>query len=266
MADEAEGLDLEHEAETEEHAPESGGEDTQPAAFDPEAVARLAGWAPREEWRGDPADWKDASTFLIDTAVVNKSLRKDVKELRTTVERTARTAERIMEAERVKAMEEARRELRAAVQAGDEDAADAAAQRIEQVGRQPAQSDASPIDAFAQENPWFGIHAAATGLAQTEAEKIFRKGGSVDEQLAAGRAAVQRRFPELFDEGVEPAQRQQRAAPPVQGGQRSPRAPPRKGYAALPPEAKKAAEQFQRITKGRVTLEDYARTYHEENA
>jgi hypothetical protein len=46
MAEEAEDLDLEHEGGTDDACGRGGGRTRNQAAFDPEAVARLAGWAP----------------------------------------------------------------------------------------------------------------------------------------------------------------------------------------------------------------------------
>jgi hypothetical protein len=263
MAEEAEDLDLEHEAEP-EVAPE--GVET-PKDFDVEGVARLAGWAPKDQWRGDPADWKDADAFLIDTAAINKDLRKNVKELRSTVEKTARVAETIIERERKTALETARAELRQAVQSGDEEAADRAAERIQRAA-EPAKQ-ASSADEFAADHAWFGIHAEATGLAQVAAEKAFRAGKDTQQQFAAAEAAVRTKFPYLFDD--EPAQRQEtrqeerRQPAQVQGGQRTTRER-RDPVAALSPEARKAGEHFVRMSKGKMTLADYAKLYNEENA
>jgi ElaB/YqjD/DUF883 family membrane-anchored ribosome-binding protein len=270
MADEAEDLDLEQEAEQDGAASEEQHDEAeQTPAFDPEAVARLAGWAPKDEWKGDPADWKDAGAFLIDTAAVNKTLRKEQKRLRQDVDRITRTAERIVQSERQKALEQARAELRQAVEAGDTEAADAAAQRIERAVSTSTEH-ASTADEFAARQPWFGVHAEATGLAQVAAEKAFRAGQDAQGQFAAAEAAVRKRFPYLFEDetGEERTdQRQeQRAAPKVQGGQRTQRQVPKDPVASLSPEAKKAGEAFVRMSKGRMTLADYAKLYHEENA
>lgn len=260
MAEEAEDLDLEQEG-----GADDGGQEATAATkdFDVEGVARLAGWSPKDQWRGDPADWKDADAFLIDTAAVNKTLRKDVKELRSTVEKTARVAEKIIQTERERALEEARAELRQAVRSGDEDAADEAAKKLERVNAAPERG-ASTADEFASDHPWFGVHEGATGLAQVEAEKVFRKGGDTKAQFAAAEAAVRRKFPELFEDDAPP--QQDRRPPPVQGGQRTTRTAPRDPVAALSPDARKAGEAFVRMSKGKMTLADYAKLYHEENA
>lgn len=266
MADEAEDLDLETEAGDETAAPEGEQtETTEPAPFDPEAVARIAGWAPKDQWKGDPADWKDADAFLIDTAAVNKTLRKKVKEFDRTLEKHGRITERLLASEVRRAKDEAKAELRAAVQAGDEDAAEAAANKLENVSAAP--TAASSADEFAADHPWFGIHAEATGLAQVEAEKVFRKGGDAQAQFAAAEAAVRKRFAYLFEDAPAPARAEPRKEPPaVQGGQRTPRQPPRDAVTTLTAEERKAGEQFVRLSKGRMTLADYAKALREENA
>lgn len=251
-------------------APELGEElppelEAEAPAFDPESVARLAGWAPKAEWRGPPAEWKDAATFLVDTVNVNKSLRSRLKEVEQTTGRMTRTAERIIEDNRRRAIQEAEQRLRYAVQNGDEEAAVEATRQVQEVSRHPG--DPQVTDFLARNAHWFNVDAESTALANRVANRLQAQGADGAAQAKAAEEAVRKKFPELFDEELEPApvaRTPARPAPPVHGGQRTPAAPRGKNFNDLPPDAKKAAQDFAR--RGRCTLEEYARTYFEENA
>ncbi|MGE5500695.1 MAG: hypothetical protein ACM3W4_02080 [Ignavibacteriales bacterium] len=268
MAEEAEDI-LEDEVVDVGHEEDKGGQqeavDTpeEPKPFDPEAVARLAGWAPKDEWRGDPEEWKDAPTFLVDTVAVNKSLRTRLKDVETTTQRITRTADRIIEENRRKAVAEAEARVRQAVEYGDADAAIEATRQLNQVNQPGTQEDPVVAD-FMARNTWFGVDDAATAVAHTVANKLAAQGMDNAAQVNAAEAEVRRRFPELFGEQPE-ARRQAKAPPPVHSGQRTPAsAPKQKGVRDLPPEALKAGQDFER--RGRCTLAEYAKTYFEENA
>lgn len=270
MAEEAEDI-LEDDVVDTGHEEDEGGQQEavetpeEPKQFDPEAVARLAGWAPKDEWRGDPGEWKDAATFLVDTVAVNKSLRTRLKDVETTTQRITRTADRIIEENRRKAVQEAEARVRQAVEYGDADAAIEATRQLTQVN-QPQHTQDADFQAFVARNSWFNTHPAATALAVGVANDLERRGVTDTAQMAQEvEAEVKRRYPELFPQEQRQEPRTQRTAPPVQGGGRTPAAQPKqKGVRDLPPEALKAGQDFER--RGRCTLAEYAKTYFEENA
>jgi hypothetical protein len=270
MAEEAEDReeiaeDLDQSADIEAPEPEVQAEEPQQPGFDPEAIARLAGWAPMDEWRGDPGKWKDAQTFIVDTVAINKALQTKVRDLEQGAERLTRTADRIIQENTRRAIHEAEGRLRYAVQTGDEEAAVEATRELNaaaqaQTGEDPA------VAAFKARNPWFGLNPAATAIANAVATDLHQRGANAAAQAKAAEDEVRRRFPELFGDEERVAQPRTAAKPqpPVQSGQRTPAAPRAKGFHDLPPDAKKAAQDFAR--RGRCTLEEYARTYYEENA
>ncbi len=62
-----------------------------------ESIASEQGWAPKDDWRGDPEDWRDAATFLREGARIQKessnSARKSKRELEELRERMDQLAE-----------------------------------------------------------------------------------------------------------------------------------------------------------------------------
>lgn len=232
-----------------------------------ESLARELGWKPEAEWRGPKDNWTPADEFIRSKVSKGDRLYDEVKGLKDTVQRIGRTSATIAE----RAIQEHRRELEErfnqAVQDGDTEAAMRASDELRRA-KEPVQQADDPIAAFVSRNSWWGAHERATDLAKAKAAEVAKRGGSVEDELAAAETAVRRAFPELFeaDADAEPKPRtERRQAPPVQGGQRTAQSAPRaKGFNDLPPDAKRAAQDFAR--RGRCTLEEYAATYYEENA
>jgi hypothetical protein len=56
-------------------------------SFDVEDFAGSMGWAPKDQWRGDPDAWKPAEDFVRGTVSVNQSLSKKLKNLERNTQR-----------------------------------------------------------------------------------------------------------------------------------------------------------------------------------
>lgn len=217
------------------------------------SVASEMGWSPKDKWRGDPEKWIDPKTFILNTP-------KALKAARGQVETATRMAERALEKAQKDAIAEARAEIAAASAAGDAEAADAAAEKLQRASRAP-----DPVVAdFAKRNPWYNTDDMATQVAIAAAQKVVDSGGSVADQVAAGEKEVRKRFPELFEEADdEPTGR---AAPIVQGGQRTAApAPKKQGWNELP-QAVRAAWTPARQKKFGLSPAEIATSYFEENA
>lgn len=245
--------------ESADAAPE---QDNPPTSSDVEDLAREMGWAPQDQWRGDPNQWKDAKTFLKSTVEINRTLSKDVRGLKDTVDRLSRTSARIAE----RAIEEERERLQQrlvdATANNDPQAAYEASAALSQLDREPAAVD--NLTEFRQRNTWFDTDPEARAMCLAIGE--LHKGKPWEEVSRLAEEAVRKRFPEHFADNTTP-QRQQRAAPVVNSAQsRTARPAPReKGAADLPAEARRAGEDF--VRRGRVKdLAEYARIYFEENA
>lgn len=246
--------------EVADHELDAAPQDQSPS--DLETLAREMGWSPESEWRGPKDAWKDAKTFLKTTVDINRNLSKDVRDLRDTVDRMARTSASLADKAAKEAREQAIEEFNSAVASGDAEAALEASRKLDEV-RSPQRDDA--VSDFVTRNAaWYSRDEEATAYAQSVAQIWANKGHDASRQVQEAEAAVRKRFPELFDEPGERQQTQRRSPPVVQGGQRTTGAAPRKkGIADLPPDARRAAEDYAR--RGRCTVEEYAQVYFAEN-
>lgn len=180
-----------------------------------EAAARRNGWAPREQWRGDPSEWMDAKEFnekgrtiLPIVAAKNRRLeselgmtRQELAALRKLAEDQGKTIKDLVEhgaAEVARQVEERLKELRAekraAIKEGDHDrAADLEEQiddtrdlldkqRQKAVATPPPSPNAPQIEpwarAFGEANDdWLGVDEIKTAVFGTIADKLFKTTG-----------------------------------------------------------------------------------------
>lgn len=152
-------------------------------------VARRTGWVPLDEWKRDPAKWVDADIYL-------DRMPGEVQRLRDRAKRTGAVADAAADAERRRKREAAEAEVRAAVQAGDEETAVAASRRV---------ADATGPDprtlSWVASNPWFEKDPVAKAAAMAEAKRRSDAGESVEDQLDGAEDLVRRAFPHHFQDG-----------------------------------------------------------------
>lgn len=267
MTEEVEGHGAEPEVEV--VAPEGvdneGGEqstDNSRTPSDIEDLAQEMGWVPQEKYRGDPSKWKDAKSFVKSTVDVNRSLSKDVRELKDTQERLLRVQSRVIDDQVERKVKEATARFHQAVADGDSQGAFEASEEIRHA-RIVAEPETNPVSDWQSRNQWYGSHPEASDLAYGVCERLAKQGLTPAQQLAEAEKTVRKAFPDLF-EGPKP-KAERNAPPPVQGGQRSAQGQPRaKGWGDLPPNVRSAAER--NLTKWGLTKETYAKAYFEENA
>jgi hypothetical protein len=256
MADEAENAVAEaivpvDAGETIETPAEDTGSQT-PSDID--ALASEMGWAPKDQWRGNPEDWKDAKAFLKTTVDINRTLSKDVRELKQTTQRMAKTSAAMMQRALDEQREDWESRFDAAVARGDPKAARQAQAEIAKL-EEPAAEAPDTVKDFEARNPWLKTDkdAAAYAYGICEANKTL----PADEQLKLAEEAVRKRFPEHFPEGKKPQ-------PAVNDpGTRTSSTPRGKTFADLPREAQAACVNFEKKGMKRA---DYVKTYFEENA
>jgi regulator of sigma D len=134
-----------------------------------EERARLMGWRPKEEYKGNPDDYKEAEDFLTDNDP--KSLRVQNRNMERLLTRQAKQLQDVinrqdmlMQQEREKAYKQAEKELldrhRDAVADGDIDAAEKVLKEREYLAQQKrAQADIDAIkpitDKWIDNNSWF---------------------------------------------------------------------------------------------------------------
>lgn len=226
-------------------------------------VATAMGWVPREQFRKGKG-WVDAETFLAQQPARLKSLTERISTIGETTDRILRDNSRQIEA-RIRA------EMAAAVEAGDTERAQDAAERLAEV-RTPRQDPRDVQREFSSRNPWFGTHRAATAVAREAAGELAAQGISDPaRQLKAAEDAVREEFPDLFDEAHEDRPSRpspSKAAPSTMGGQRTASTAPReKGWADLPADVRNTMTDKRLAAFGYPPGEEgkkrYAKSYFE---
>jgi hypothetical protein len=254
-----------------------------------EAEAKEFGWVPKEEFKGDPAKWRDAEEFvkwgeefLPFVRADNKKLRKEIEEIKKAntdeIQRMSKLFDgqkKRIEAEFQERLASLQEKREAAVASGnvaefkrldgkiDQLKADA----VEEVkGSKPETNDADVEAAWKAKNTWYDpvanpdMYDVATGYSQRLA--AANPGITMADNLAKVDAYMKEKFPEKF--GVKKPAANGHAAVdggsdfPTAGGNRA------KGWDDLPSDAKAAGEKF--VRDG--TFKDkaaYARAYFEEN-
>ena len=248
-----EGVEVALEPAAEEQAPHRTLED----------IAREHGWRPKDEYRGDESDWRDAESFITFGLTRQRDLTRDIKHLRSTTEQIVRTTAQITEDAVRKAREEERQQWqqrhRQAVEEGDVAGAEQAVGKIAELSASPARSGPPPeVASFVRENSWMENDPAAAAVAATEADRIAKAGGSVSEQLAAARQAVHKRFPEYAPAPATPPKPPAAVSAPA--SRTAPIGNRKKGFSDLPRDAQEVARQL--VSKGFVSSTDaYADQY-----
>lgn len=225
----------------------------------PESLASELGWAPKDNWRGNEEDWKDAKSFLRDTVEINKTTRRELKATREAADRAARAAAAITE----QALERQRIELlqrrQEAFDAGDAQTFSTVEQRLATLPQPeiPARS-AETQDFIRRNSTWYGIDPIATQIAYNVCEQY--KTRPYAEQLQEAEKVIRQRFPEY-------APRTNKGPAALEAGATRATATVRKGpkgFNDLPPDARRAALDYEK--RGRATREEYAKIYFEEQA
>lgn len=266
MAEEAEDdvIDAVDDAAPQEGAtvqdPPEGDSPQTPSEID--VLAQEMGWSPKDQWRGDPNDWKDAKTFLKTTVDINRTISREVRELKDTTSRMAKTSAAIAEREIRREREEIEARFNSAVAEQDTDAAWRASEDLRKLPTAEGAATDPAVADFKARNGWFETDPAATAVAQAIAARLHAQGKTPAEQTRAAEDEVRRRFPELFD---APARTPAKDPPNVNNPvSRTGRTTPKvKGFAELPRDAQAAAQDF--LKRGRITsLADYAKDYWNE--
>jgi hypothetical protein len=210
------------------------------------------GWRPKEDWKGDDSGWRDAGEFVKHTVDANRTLKRELGEVKDVVKGLSKTNERILERELAKQRKALERQFAEAVDANDPTAARQVSAQIDALDRTPAQTDYK--SKFKADNPWFGVDTEASAYATAMAGVAASEGKDPEAQLAYASEKVRKRFPELFD---KPAER--RTPPSVEGGSRS-SPPPKKTYPPAVLAAAKAA-----VDRGRAdSVAEYCSMYDKE--
>lgn len=247
-----------------------------------EAEAREFGWVPKEEFKGNPDEWRDADTFLSRGREINGFLRKDLEKISNKYERTKAELDEVRqtmeefrkyhnetEARAYKrAIEELKREKIEAVNEGNGERVVAIEEQIETLKqaqdkpavKAPEAQSTAPNTAYiswAKANLWYETDAELRAYADLVADEVQAEipGIKGKEFLDEVTKRVKEDKPEKFS---NPARSNAAVSSSADG--RAPAGKPnRKSYDNLPPEAKAACDRF--VKQKLMTREQYVSEY-----
>lgn len=254
-----------------------------------ETEARQFGWVPKEDFKGNEDDWKDAETFVKRGKEINGFLRNDLEKIKGLVktEREAHAAE-IKEIQSTieefkkyhnetetraykRALDDLKNQKAVAIEQGDGSLVvdiDEQIQNIKEAQRSnetsktlkkevPVNNGVHPLfNTWVKENLWYKADAELKALADIIADEV----GSANPELQGMpfyeevTKLVKEAQPEKFQ---NPARKNSSVSSSSDG--RSPSTNKKKGYNDLPTEAKAACDKF--VKQKLMTQEQYVAEY-----
>lgn len=238
-------------------------ENQEPSQEDLEARARRFGWKPEEEYKGND-NWVDAKTFLDmpenDPQYLKKALRgieRNYEKLEKSTEAILEHQNRMIEKEREDAYAQAvaatEAKFKAAVENGDQEAANEAWREKEQLTQKQVEQTTQDkvVEAWLADNTWFNTDPVMQDYAGKYQAMLEQQGVSLEESLSKTTEYIKGKFPAEFEqsdshEGKNEGKGKQPAYMPT-GGENKGR-PPAKGkpgtYEGLNKEAKAQCDNF----------------------
>lgn len=248
-------------------APDAADEANEPVELsEVEQLASEMGWTPKDQWTKDESDWKPAKDFLIATKDINRSLSRDVKDLKKQVDRISSTSAAMTERAIAEARSKWEAQLDQAVDDGDKEAVKKANAELAKLDKAVTPDLAPEGQDFAEKHAsWFGKDTEATNYAVNRAGYYADQGLSPARQLKAVEKDMREMFPDLLEPEKQPQKPQPSVAAPTTRAARP--APREKGYATLPPEARKACDAWVKANAHRgayATKDTWASSYYED--
>jgi hypothetical protein len=246
--------------------------DDAPAELSAEDRALAMGWTPQGQFKGDPAKWVDAETFVkrgeeflpflkannkrLEQALERQS--KETAKLKTTLEKFGEYHSKTEARVYAQALKDLQAEQAAAVEANDLGAVQEITGKIVELNKDaagPKADDApgGPPKEWIAENKWYETDRVMRGAAFEIAQEMADQGKSPDEQLAEVAKRIRVEFPHKFE---NPNRRQAAAVE----GSGSVRVRSGKTYADLPADAKQMCDEFCRDIPG-FTRDKYVKDY-----
>lgn len=188
----------------------------QPAAAEPTAHEQRAieqGWVPKEEWDGDPDDWRPAKEFLDRGELFKKieEQKRELKHMKSAMEEFSRHHAKVRDVEYKRALAALKAEKKEALEESDHDAVVEIDERIAEIKEQQravpqqTQTESQPDPMFTRwvaRNSWYEQDRLMKAAADEVAREVFEaSGGAVDkaEMLAAIDKRIRKEFPHKFN-------------------------------------------------------------------
>lgn len=251
-----------------------------------EERARLYGWTPQSEFKGDPKKWIGpeeyvgrAETILPIANAAKHKLEREVLELRKTVsdlnDYHTKNAERASKRHAAE-LAAAKAAQRKAAEAGDVEQYDALTTKVDALQAEAPEAPAKPkvkpapedeIPAFVEwhkSNRWYQDDIEMTDYADRAARVIGRRGYEPDDPAFYAEVAneVRKKFPQKFSGNGT----QRPRVPAVEGtnGSGGRGGARKRSFEALPADAKAACLQFEKTIPG-FKRDDYVANYEFED-
>lgn len=179
-----------------------------------EQAAMAEGWRPKDEWQGDPDDWKSANEFLRAGKLFKKieEQGRTIKELRNATQLLAEHNKNIQKVEFERAMAVLKSQKREALEQDDVDAAVEIDDKIlelrerqkalpaVQVPQETVAAELNPVFvAWVERNQWYNSSPAMKAYADAVGNRLGAEGGrSPTDILAAVEREVKKEFAHKF--------------------------------------------------------------------
>lgn len=243
-----------------------------------ERQARVQGWRPEDEFKGDKTQWVDAQTFVERGKTIlpflqanNKAMERTIKTQNERLERLEATLKQQYEfstkAEQrsyERARAELTKEIEQAVEANDPATVKAATDdliKLEKEARTPEPIKAPASDApdpivedWIEKNPWFNTDPVMQASAKALSAIIDKEGVTdISQNLAEVAKRIRAEFPHKFENP-------RRNAPPAVEGS-SPQRTVGKGFSDLPADAKEMCDSLIKAGVKGLTRAGYAKEF-----
>ena len=231
-----------------------------------EAEASKDGWAPQDQWKGDPDKWKTAEKFVSDGKNINGILKSKIERLDGRVNELLESNKKFNEfsqrsldkekAETAKLIKELEQVRKTAVTEGDGDAFANADSHINELRQEPAQE--RPADPYAEQwlrdNDWYNTDEELATFADGIAGRVIKGGFMGKAYYDELTRRVEKAHPAKFGN----ANRDKPNA--VESGSETVIDSKDQTFVNLPKEAKDAYKNFKRDIPG-FTKEQYVEQY-----
>ena len=199
----------------EDNLPQDGEQNIdQPVELSPvQQEAVDAGWAPKENYKGDPEKWVDAAEFLRRGELFKKieSQSRELKDVKRALTEMKKLHSEVREVEYARALEALKAQKKAALEEGDADAVINAEERIELVKEQQralVKETAEPQTSgeehpefveWKNKNNWYTSNRAMKAFADTLGADLAAEGLTPQQVLKRVEQEVRKEFPQRFE-------------------------------------------------------------------
>lgn len=235
------------------------------SGIDYESKARADGWAPKEDWKGDPEKWKTAEQFVHDGEEIASIMKSKIERLESKLDSALQTNKKFNEftqraldkerKEKDKAIAELEKAKAQAITDGDGVAAIQAEKQIDELKVEaPPEQQLDPLaQSWLNDNAWYQQNQKLTVYADGLADMLVAQGYTGKAYFDELTKQVKETFPEDF------GNKNRNKPNTVESGHEAVDTGG-KTFDKLPKEAKDAFQQFKRDIPG-FTKEQFLEQY-----